>query len=265
MRTYTVRERAAARARTPDWWSTSWCTPTTARSDQARAGRRGAEVGDRAGPAGAPPRPAVRRHRVRPGYGAPAAARRRRDRRAGHLRDPGQLPPTASGAAFLEVPTAADVQTVAAPGGCDVVWLPARRWRRTARGCTRRCSTTSVPARTRLDPMGEVDPDLWETPTYSSSGEDVESAATVVGHDLDDVYAWIAGESGWSPACVGLVKDLGWTAARSPSWATGDAASPCADASCRCGRRPGAAAGEQVPAAMRHPGAGARSARRSCD
>ncbi len=42
---------------------------------------------------------------------------------------------------------------------------------------------------------GEVDPDLWETPTYSSSGEDVEASATVVRRGLEDLYAWIAGES----------------------------------------------------------------------
>ena len=41
----------------------------------------------------------------------------------------------------------------------------------------------------------EVDPDLWETPTYSSSGEDVDAPVATVGHDLDGLYAWIAGES----------------------------------------------------------------------
>jgi NADPH-dependent ferric siderophore reductase len=38
----------------------------------------------------------------------------------------------------------------------------------------------------------EVDPDLWETPTYSSSGEPVAEPAEVPHGDL---YAWIAGES----------------------------------------------------------------------
>jgi NADPH-dependent ferric siderophore reductase len=41
----------------------------------------------------------------------------------------------------------------------------------------------------------EVDPDLWETPAYSSSGEDIDAPVAVVGHDLDGLYAWIAGES----------------------------------------------------------------------
>jgi NADPH-dependent ferric siderophore reductase len=49
----------------------------------------------------------------------------------------------------------------------------------------------------------EVDPDLWETPAYSSSGEAVDPPVAGVGHDpstasghrLDGLYAWIAGES----------------------------------------------------------------------
>ena len=39
-----------------------------------------------------------------------------------------------------------------------------------------------------------VDPDLWETPTYSSSGEELDGPVTV-GHDVAGIYAWIAGES----------------------------------------------------------------------
>ena len=56
----------------------------------------------------------------------------------------------------------------------------------------------------------DVDPDLWETLTYSSSGEQVDTAVRVVGHDLDDLYAWIAGESGVVTALRrALVNDLG--------------------------------------------------------
>ena len=40
----------------------------------------------------------------------------------------------------------------------------------------------------------EVDPELWETPSYSSSGEAIAPARTV-GHEFDGLYAWIAGES----------------------------------------------------------------------
>ena len=42
-----------------------------------------------------------------------------------------------------------------------------------------------------------MDPDLWETPSYSSSGEEIDaSRGARSGHDgCDGLYAWIAGES----------------------------------------------------------------------
>jgi NADPH-dependent ferric siderophore reductase len=120
----------------------------------------------------------------------------------------GQLDVDAVGAAFLEVPTAADVQTVQHPEGVQVVWL-AREG--AAHGDLLHpavldhlgAGTTVAP------PVDEVDPDLWETPTYSSSGEAVDD--TVAGElPFADLYAWIAGESkivtGLRRA---LVKDLG--------------------------------------------------------
>jgi len=58
----------------------------------------------------------------------------------------------------------------------------------------------------------DVDPDLWETPSYSSSGEPVAVGAgpTVPGHRLGEVYAWVAGESGVVTALRrALVRDLG--------------------------------------------------------
>jgi len=58
--------------------------------------------------------------------------------------------------------------------------------------------------------VDEIDPDLWETPTYSSSGEDVETPVKDAGHEYDGLYAWIAGEA---KVVTGLrralVKDLG--------------------------------------------------------
>ncbi len=100
------------------------------------------------------------------------------------------------GTAFLEVPDAGDVQEVATRSGVALTWLP-----RDGRplgdllapavlahlGSDSRSSAKDVAE-------DEVDPDLWETPDYSSSGENVH-ADTVVGHDLDKLYAWIAGES----------------------------------------------------------------------
>ena len=53
-------------------------------------------------------------------------------------------------------------------------------------------------------PDHEVDPDLWETPTYSSSGEPLSAG------ERAGLYAWVAGESrvvtGLRRA---LVSDLG--------------------------------------------------------
>ena len=72
---------------------------------------------------------------------------------------------------------------------------------------------------------GDVDPDLWETPTYSSSGEEVSLAEAEVGPHAD-LYAWIAGEAGVVRTCAATwCAGSASTAARSPSWATGAGAS----------------------------------------
>ena len=104
------------------------------------------------------------------------------------------LPAAARGAAFLEVPESGDVLEQAAPAGLQVVWLPrdgAPLGSRLHEAVLAHLGTSPYP----VEEPDEVDPDLWETPTYSSSGEDVESPAVHVGHDLDGIYAWIAGES----------------------------------------------------------------------
>ena len=104
----------------------------------------------------------------------------------------------ARGVALLEVPVTGDAAALAgqrAPAGVEVVWLP--------RDGAVLGSLLEEEVRRRLGvstsgvdvPEDEVDPDLWETPTYSSSGEDVGRPVGPVGHDLDGVYAWIAGES----------------------------------------------------------------------
>lgn len=120
-----------------------------------------------------------------------------------------QLPTDATGAAFLEVPTAADVLTVAHPEGVEVVWLPrdgATVGDRLHPAVLDHLGVGAAP----LELPDEVDPDLWETPTYSSSGEDVADSEPAPGAGLDDLYAWIAGESGVVTALRrALVKDLG--------------------------------------------------------
>ena len=120
------------------------------------------------------------------------------------------LPAGAVGTAFLEVPDAADVQDVDHPVGVEVVWLP--------RGDAPLGSLVHAAVRQHLGtgaaPLvepDEVDPDLWETPAYSSSGEDVAPAAAgPAARPLNGLYAWIAGESGVVTALRRhLVKDLG--------------------------------------------------------
>ncbi|MSZ77617.1 MAG: siderophore-interacting protein [Actinobacteria bacterium] len=105
------------------------------------------------------------------------------------------LSPQAQGAVFLEVPTADDVQALAHPDGVEVTWLPrdgAARGEGIHAAVLAHVGAAYAPPSVEPD---EIDPDLWETPTYSSSGEEVDLAVTQVGHDLDDLYAWIAGES----------------------------------------------------------------------
>jgi NADPH-dependent ferric siderophore reductase len=119
------------------------------------------------------------------------------------------LPASARGVAFLEVPESDDVQDQAAPDGVEVVWLPrdgAPLGSRLHEAVLAHLGTAPHP----IEEPEEVDPDLWETPTYSSSGEDVESTAVHMGHDLDGIYAWIAGESGVVTTLRRhLVKELG--------------------------------------------------------
>lgn len=102
-----------------------------------------------------------------------------------------QLPDDARGKAFLEVPVAADVQAVRAPAGVDVVWL-AREGAELG-AALHDAVVTHLGIRGDLVEVAsdEVDPDLWETPFYSSSGEEVPGDVVGVG----GTYAWIAGES----------------------------------------------------------------------
>ncbi len=102
-----------------------------------------------------------------------------------------------SGTAFLEVPDALDIQDLPAPTGVEVRWLV--RGHRDVGSrlvpAVRECLglPASAPG---TEPTDEVDPDLWETPAFSSSGEEVAGAArNPTSEALDGVFAWIAGES----------------------------------------------------------------------
>ncbi|MDN5745598.1 MAG: siderophore-interacting protein, partial [Nocardioidaceae bacterium] len=127
----------------------------------------------------------------------------------GLLRD---LPAGARGAAFIEVPVDDDVYgDCRAPEGVSVTWLP--------RNGSPRGTTLHAAALHHLGTEAtgvevsdeEIDPDLWETPAHSSSGEDLAvSTAGVSSPRHAGLYAWIAGES---KVVTGLrralVRDLG--------------------------------------------------------
>lgn len=103
----------------------------------------------------------------------------------------GDIGDDVSGHAFLEVPVGADVLDVAAPARMEVTWLP-----RDGADLGERLIAAV------LDHLGtrqhdvvadeEVDDDVWETPTYSSSDEDLDESA---GAGVPGLYVWIAGES----------------------------------------------------------------------
>ncbi|MEZ0577119.1 siderophore-interacting protein [Nocardioides sp. MH1] len=129
----------------------------------------------------------------------------------GILRD---LPADAVGAAFVEVPAAGDIQRdVLAPTGVEVTWLPRGD---APRGASLHAAvvawlTGSAEQAPAVDDA-EIDPDLWETPVHSSSGEQVAPYTQVPTGDSPyaGLYAWIAGES---KVVTGLrrrlVSDLG--------------------------------------------------------
>lgn len=116
-----------------------------------------------------------------------------------------QIDRDAIGTAYLEIPSSADRLRIDAPQGIDVRWLPRHGAPHGSQlvAAVREHSLASslVPAAVGAAPAAalptavsadEVDPNLWETPEYSSSGESIEADEPL---DDNDIYAWIAGES----------------------------------------------------------------------
>ncbi|MEI7054930.1 siderophore-interacting protein [Nocardioides sp. CCNWLW239] len=110
------------------------------------------------------------------------------------------LPADATGSAILEVPVAGDVQEVSAPEGLKVTWLPREGAPVGGPALAAVGGLLGFEAKPEDVTSVEVeDPDLWETPIYSSSGEEVTApengSASAAANGDDGRYAWIAGES----------------------------------------------------------------------
>ena len=102
-----------------------------------------------------------------------------------------QLPDDVRGSVFLEVPVAGDIQDVRRPAGVTLTWL-ARDGAVLGQPLHDAVvAHLGIPGAEVEVAPDEVDPDLWETPYYSSSGDEVPVGAAVVG----GTYVWIAGES----------------------------------------------------------------------
>jgi len=122
------------------------------------------------------------------------------------------LPADAVGTAVLEVPAADDAQELRAPAGVDVRWCVRDQSPIGSRSITevaRVLGAGSPPPADEAEP-DRVEPDLWETPVYSSSGEQLDPSSGEQLGATDGSYAWVAGESGMVTALRRyLVKELG--------------------------------------------------------
>ncbi|MFC8504202.1 siderophore-interacting protein [Pedococcus sp. NPDC057267] len=115
--------------------------------------------------------------------------------------------PGFTGHAFLEVPSSADALELEAPDGLTVTWLPrgdASHGRRLVAAVRDHLGLPPTNLRLPLPPVpSDLDVDVWETPRYSSAGEDLTRPAPEgAGRDLAGTYTWIAGEA-W---CVRILR-----------------------------------------------------------
>ncbi len=123
-----------------------------------------------------------------------------------------------TGEVFIEVPTPADILDMATPPGFEARWFT-----RNGGECGRRLVQEvrrhlGLPPSTEFEALPDLptdldtDIDVWETPRYSSAGENVEQQlrTRTLGHDFEDTYAWIAGES-WMVKALrrSLVTEIG--------------------------------------------------------
>lgn len=111
------------------------------------------------------------------------------------------LGPGFSGHAFVEVPTAWDALAVHLPDGFTITWVMrdgAEHGRRLVHEVRRHLGLGPLDPGSVPDAVpSDLDVEVWETPRYSSAGEDVETHVQrhVRGSELHNLYAWIACES----------------------------------------------------------------------
>lgn len=109
--------------------------------------------------------------------------------------------PDVTGHAFVEVPSADDILPLHVAGNIALTWLvrdEAEHGRRVVEEVRRFLGLEALdPTVLPAEVPTELDVEVWETPRYSSSGEDVEIQLQrpAVGSNLDTLYSWIAGES----------------------------------------------------------------------
>jgi NADPH-dependent ferric siderophore reductase len=111
------------------------------------------------------------------------------------------IAPGFTGHAFFEVPSAEDVLSLDVAANIEVTWLmrdDAEQGRRLVQEVRRFLGLGALDPRVLPAALpSDLDVEVWETPRYSSAGEDATAQVKrpVVGSDRHGLYAWIAGES----------------------------------------------------------------------
>ena len=127
------------------------------------------------------------------------------------------LPAHARGVAVIEVPDATDFLDVRFPAGIERHWIARGdrpRGEQTV-ALLRECLRLDTDGRSVADLpslglAGDLDDDVWETPVYSSSGEDVTvDPGGAARPGAADTYAWVAGDSDTVKACRRLLVGEG--------------------------------------------------------
>lgn len=126
--------------------------------------------------------------------------------------------PGFTGHVFVEVPSSDDIIDLPRHHLIDVTWLvrgSAPQGRRLVSAVRRHLGLPQADLDAPLPELrSDLDVEVWETPRYSSAGEDLSTstalAAAAAVPDLADTYAWVAGES-WLVKVLrrALVSELG--------------------------------------------------------